>query len=131
MSNAINELRAWLNTELGASFFMDEAPDDAEYPYKVGRLGPSYENEDGISETFSFDVDYWNFGKGYVELYDMAFADRGDGGPIDPSGLDHRRVQLDHGYAFITFGSFLPVEDPDRALRRLRASYDIRLYHTR
>lgn len=133
MSNIspVNELREWLKTKMGAGYYADEAPDEATYPYRVGQLTASYDEVGSTSEVWTFELDYWTAGKSYIPLYELERSDRGDGDIIDPTGLDRSRAELAHGYAYLTHESLMPVEDPDRSMRRLRASYTIRLYYVK
>lgn len=133
MNNPISELREALKTVLDGEcgYYADEAPDEAIYPYRVGKLTVSYDEAGSTSEVWTFELDYWTAGKSYMALYDQERADRGDGDLINPSGLDRRRLALPHGYAYIVHDQFMPIEDPDRNLRRLRASYTIRLYNAK
>lgn len=127
----VNELREWLKTQLGDGYYADEAPDEAVYPYRVGQLTSSFDEVGSTCEVWTFELDYWTAGKSYGVLYDLERSDRGDGDIIDPTGLDRSRAELAHGYAHLTHESLMPVEDPDRNMRRLRASYTIRLYYVK
>lgn len=117
-------LKRELNTILGSSYYFERAPGDAEYPYRVGSFGPSY--DDISAEVLSFELDYW--GNTNADIDSKIVADSGNGDPINPTGLTNRRINKADVSAFITFDSRVSVPDPDKDIKHVRISYTIRLY---
>lgn len=124
MSN-VNALMRELASFLGASYYYDEAPDTATYPYRVGTLTASFDDE--VSEVWAFELDYW--GETTSALNVLIEQDAGDGRPVSPSGLNKRRFLAADLCASAALDSVLDVRDPDTAIKHKRASYMIRLYH--
>ncbi len=119
MIHPINELKVILNILLGSTYYADEAPDNAVYPYRVGTFGPSFDDEQ--SEVFAFELDYWAQGKSYIVINERLRSDR--------TVLDYLRMPLTHGYAVMHYDSSVPIADADNDLRRVRASYTVRIYY--
>lgn len=119
-------LKRELNTLLGESYYFEDAPGSAAYPYRVGSFGPSY--DDISAEVLSFELDYW--GNTNADIEDAISADLGNGDPINPTGLNYKRISKSDVSAFIVFDSRVNVPDPDRDIKHVRVSYTIRLYYT-
>lgn len=119
-------LKRELNTILGSSYYFERAPGAAEYPYRVGSFGPSY--DDISAEVLSFELDYW--GNSNADIEDDIAADLGNGDLFNSSGLNYKRINKSDVSAFITFDGRVNVPDPDRDIKHVRVSYTIRLYHT-
>ena len=123
--NSINALKRELKTILGANYYYEEAPKTAAYPYRVGLLASSYDDE--VSEIFSLELDYWGTSATVVDA--LLETDSGDGNRTAPSGLNKRRVIAGDVCAKIDREGIFDVHDPDTDLRHKRVSYTIRLYY--
>lgn len=125
--SAINDLREALNEILGENYYFDEAPKDAEYPYRVGSIESSFDDE--VAEVFTLAFDYWGSGKEPTAIYDLADADAGNGDRSAPTGLNGIRIQLANGYADMFKLNTTPVPDTDKRIRHIRVKYETRLYY--
>ena len=121
-----NEIKAALRTALGASFYFEESPEQAAYPYRVGSFGSSFDDE--VAEVAYLELDYWGQGKSTAALDDLIEADAGDGDRLQPTGLNKRRIALPSGYVALAMDGCVPVEDPDRTIRHRRVTYSMRIY---
>ena len=117
----VNDLKEALVQKLGDHYYYAQAPTAAAYPYRVAHVGTGI---DQIShEQLSLEIDYW--GPKLSDLRDMIDADRGNGDPISPTGLD--RMGVGTG-AWLTFDQTTSVEDADKEIKHIRASYYVILY---
>jgi|LSQX01.2.fsa_nt_gb hypothetical protein len=125
MAGDKSELKALIKSHLGDSYYYSDAPESATYPYRVGELATSFNDEN--SEVFQFELDYW--GRKDTDLDNLIGADAGNGNSINPSGLHNAILRGSKTVAFFTREGQTSIADPDRNLRRIRVTYTVRTYY--
>jgi hypothetical protein len=124
--NVIEQFREAIETRMGRRYYFDEAPDGAEYPYRVGSFTGSFDDE--IAEVYSFDLDYWDKGKTSRRIRNMIARDAGGGDRFNPTGLNGLKIILPRGAVALYKNGETPIIDPDKNLRRIRVGYTARFY---
>ena len=122
----ISEFTTALKSFIGANYYYKKAPTTATYPYRVGKFNGSFPDEN--SETFAFEMDYWDKSNDDSALRDLIDSDAGDGIAANPSGLNKKRFYLDSGTVELASDGSNDVDDPDSNLIHIRVSYTARVY---
>ncbi|GHV27595.1 hypothetical protein FACS18948_5230 [Clostridia bacterium] len=124
--STIEQFRLAIAERLGKRYYFDEAPDNAAYPYRVGSLSNSYDDE--TAEIYTFYLDYWDSGKTTRRIRNMIAADSGNGDRFNATGLNGLKIHLPTGAAALYKNGENAVTDPDKGLRCIRVGYAMRLY---
>lgn len=122
----ISEFTTALATFMGDDYYYRKAPTAVTYPYRVGKFNGSFPDEN--SETFAFEMDYWDKSNDDSALRDLIDSDAGDGIAVNPSGLNKKRFYLNSGTVVLERDGMVDVEDPDKSLIHIRVSYTARVY---
>ena len=97
--------------------YSDEAPDSAEYPYKVFSI-KKISNEDNIS-NYVLEVNVWDKNKTYSRAETIM------------DGLEKKldsQTFLEKKFLVYTYlGTRNNVPDPDKAIKRVRGQFEIRI----
>jgi hypothetical protein len=124
--STMEQFRAAIESRMGRRYYFDEAPDGAEYPYRVGSFTGSFDDEN--AEIYSFELDYWDKGKTTRRIRNMIAHDAGSGDRFNPTGLNGARIILPSGAVALYKDNETPIIDPDKNIRRIRVGYTARFY---
>ena len=122
----INSIRAQLKSKLGACYYWKEAPENADFPYRVAFLAQS--SDDTPTDVFMLNLDYVGNGKQWETIYETINSDMGDGDPISPTGLNNMHIRTENGSASLYYDQTALLEDAEKELQFIRVTYQVRVF---
>jgi len=118
------------SSAIGPTVYLEQAPEDAVFPYVTFRLSNSFELED--REDYTCVVDIWDANStAPTEIESLVRQIDGNGDRFDPSGLNGLKYYTSTGIAARIYREAKAmVPDPDEAIRRRRLRYRVIVYDT-